>query len=470
MKVYKAIITFLLCFICTQYSGFAQGLYQENRRQGIQLYNNQKYDDAITRFNLAKAAPDKPAQNDIDEWIRKCNQAKQRISDERARQETAERQRLAEQRERERQENARREQERQRQERENANARKAYMDITSMTFGNVKKDGTVINSHGSTLYASDLRYLQPKITYNGVASESKSITLYWKIINPDGSINRNTSTSPSGYTSSNSYTVYPGTGKTITLLGWGNENGGTYNPGTYYFELYYNGNLIHRQSVAIQKKPGEATYLRVDNKTSVSTSFDWDGDTETFNVSTDADEWTTWGVPSWCSIENKTSTSFRIRCQANNSSSERSDYIKVKASDKEVRIDFKQAGKPGPSATVNNLWVDHNVFNGYVKGMKIHIDLNVENMKGRTVKFCVFFYLANNTTKLVGMWGNHICSSATSTSDYDNTHWSDWWIFVPYTNIFGAANANGRYSFDVEIQDTNGHCIGRKDNFQFYQY
>lgn len=138
------IILFILCIICTQYKGFAQGLYQENRKHGIQLYNNQKYDDAITRFKLAKDAPDKPAQNDIDEWIKKCNQTKQRIADERARQEAAERQR---------------------QERENANARKAYMDITSMTFGNVKKDLTIINSYGSTLYASDLRYLQPQITY-----------------------------------------------------------------------------------------------------------------------------------------------------------------------------------------------------------------------------------------------------------------------------------------------------------------
>lgn len=449
MKIYKIVIAFILCIVCAQNNCFAQSVYQENRKQGIQLYNNQKYDDAITRFNLAKSAPDKPDSNDIDEWIRKCKQAKQRIEEERERQERARQEQL-------------------RQERENANARKGYLEISRIQFANDSENGPLINEYGSTLYASEIKYLSAKAIISSLATSNRNITLYIKIYKPDETLLTGVS-SPSGYTYSISKTITPNS-TYLLLSGWGNKNGGSYKPGQYRYEVWYQNNKIYSTQFTLYKKPNEASYLTVDSKTSVSKTFDWNGDSETFYVSTDANEWTTWGAPSWCTIENKNSTSFTVRCQKNSSNSERADYMKVKAGDKEVRIDFKQKGKPEPSATINNLWVDYNVFNGYVKGMKIHINLNVENMKGRTVKFCVFFYLADNTTKLVGMWGNHISASVTSVSNSDNIRWDDWWIFVPYATIFSAANANGRYSLDVEIQDLNGHCIGRKDNFQFWQY
>lgn len=468
MKAFRLILVFILSFLFININCYAQSLYQENRKQGISLYNVQKYDDAITRFNLAKSAPDKPSQNDIDEWIKKCNQAKQRIADEIARQEEAERQRVAEQRERERQEQARQEQLRRERERESANARKGYMEISRVQFANGPGDGSITNDYGSTLYASDIKYLYAKAYIQSLTNTSRDLTLYVKIYKPDGTLMTGSS-SPSGYTNSFSKTI-TSSSTYVLLNGWGNKNGGTYTPGQYRYEIWYQNNKLYSTHVTLNRKANEATYLKVDSKTSVSTTFDWDGDSETFYVSTDADEWTTWGVPSWCSVENKSSSSFTLRCQANNSTSEKTDYMKIKAGDKEVRIDIKQRAKPGPSATVNNIWVDHNVFNGYIKGMKIHINVDVENMKGRTVKYCVFFYLEDNSTKLVNMWGNHISSSMTSNCPYESTNWNDWWIFVPYNNIFGAANATGRYSFDVEIQDTNGHALGRKDNFQFYQY
>jgi len=211
-------------------------------------------------------------------------------------------------------------------------------------------------------------------------------------------------------------------------------------------------------------------FLTVDGSAFDKTKhFSESGGRETYYVKTSDSSYETWGVPSWCSIENKSSSSFTLVCNKNTSTSSRSDYMKVKAAGKEIRIDITQDANSGPSATINKLWVDHNVFNGLVKGMKIHIDLNVEGMKGRTVKYCVFFYKEDNQTKLINMYGNHISSSATATSDYENCHWPDWWIFVPYTNIFGAANSNGRFSLDVEIQNANGKLLKRQENYQFYQ-
>lgn len=229
---------------------------------------------------------------------------------------------------------------------------------------------------------------------------------------------------------------------------------------------FYNGNSWTTFSFT----PGTEASLTVDGSTSDKTKhFAESGGRKTYYVKTNASSYETWGVPSWCSIENQTSSSFTLVCSRNTSTSRRSDYMKVKAAGKEIRIDITQDASSGPAATINKLWVDHNVYNGLVKGMKIHIDLNVEGMKGRTVKYCVFFYKEDNQTKLINMYGNHISSSATDTSDYENCHWSDWWIFVPYTNIFGAANSNGRFSLDVEIQNANGKLLKRQENYQFYQ-
>jgi len=341
------------------------------------------------------------------------------------------------------------------------------IQFISSSFGNTKKDNTIIDSYGSTLYASSIQYLCWRISYNGPSS-SQTKQCYIKYIKPDGSLMTGSS-SPEGYTTSKNITFSPGS-NTVKAAGWGNKNGTAYSAGTYRCELWFDGRKQYSASITLQKKQGEASYLTVDNKTAVSTSFSGSGGNETFYVSTDADSWTTWGIPSWCRVTDKTSTSFKLVCEANTSSSSRSDYMKIKAGDKEVRIDISQNPKPGPTATIENVWVDHNAWNGMVKGMKIHIKLRVAGYKGRTVKYCVFFYQSDNTTKLVNMYGNHISQSATSTSDYDDCTWNDWWIFVPYTNIFGARNATGRYSFDVEIQKTDGSLMTRNENNQFYQY
>ena len=217
--------------------------------------------------------------------------------------------------------------------------------------------------------------------------------------------------------------------------------------------------------------PGTEASLTVDGNTSDKTKyFSESGGRETYYVKTSASSYETWGVPSWCSIENKTSSSFTLVCDRNTSTSSRSDYMKVKAAGKEIRIDITQSGKKGPSAVINNLWVEHNVFNGMSKGMRIHINLTVNGMLGKTVKYCVFFYLSDNTTRLINMYGGHISSSATSRADYESCTWSDWWIFVPYQWLYAAANRSNYCSFDVEIQDLNRNLLVRNANTQFVLY
>lgn len=210
-------------------------------------------------------------------------------------------------------------------------------------------------------------------------------------------------------------------------------------------------------------------YLKVDGMATDRTiKFEASGGRKRYSVSTDARTYETWGVPAWCSIVDKTASGFTLACNRNYSSLPRNDYMLVKASGKEVRINIKQDAKSGPTVAINKIWVDHNVFNGAVKGMNVHVKMDVSGMKGQTIKYYVRFYQENNLTQLIDGNGNPIYAYQTSVVKYENSTYNDWSIFIPNSNIFSAVNSNGRFSLDVEIRDNNGKLLAKKENYQFH--
>ena len=87
-------------------------------------------------------------------------------------------------------------------------------------------------------------------------------------------------------------------------------------------------------------------YLKVDRTTSDKTIyFEETGGRVYYNVNTSDASYETWGVPTWCSIENKTASGFTLVCSKNISTTSRSDYMLIKAAGKQIRIDIKQNAK-----------------------------------------------------------------------------------------------------------------------------
>lgn len=211
--------------------------------------------------------------------------------------------------------------------------------ITSVSFANQMKDGTIINDYGSSLYEGDIQYVAPKLYYNGLYSNNQNVSLYYKIFYPTGSMMSGTS-SPLCFTSKQDVVIKPGSNY-LELNGYGSQSTTIYKAGTHKIEYWLDGEKIYETSFIVKKKEGVATFLTVDSKTAVSTSFSSSGGNETFYVKTDAGSWETWGVPSWCEITNKTATSFTIKCNSN-SGAKRTDWMKIKAGGKEVRIDITQ--------------------------------------------------------------------------------------------------------------------------------
>ena len=400
----------------------AQDCYNSTRQQGISCYNDGDYSIAIDCFEAAKLCPDRPAEDDLDTWISKCR-AKIKEAEERAAAEAE----------------ARRNQQQL--------ASKAYMDIRRLSFWNEDAD----NNRLEFGVAKDVRYLHASISYNGLSDVSKTLELGIKIIKPDGQLKRNNS-SPENYTFTQNVTVTPGE-NVMNLLGYGSKGGGTYVPGTYRYEVWYNGKKLYAQNFTLAGTPG-ATALTVDRKTALTVSLDEDGGYRSFSVNTDGDSYDVTLLPSWCSVTDKTETAFTIKYEANNSGSSRSDWFRVDSGDQKVRIDVSQDAS-GPSAEIENLWVDHNYYYDNRKGMMIHVHMSVYDMKGLSGRVSAYFYYGGDSeTALVDYNQSYrtedgkVSVGDNYTATYEASEWKDFWIFMPYDELH---LSKGHYELKFQV-------------------
>ena len=132
-----------------------------------------------------------------------------------------------------------------------------YITITQLRVGNSNYDGDMLTSYGGTLYSDEMRYATPKITYN-CSRAASDITLYTKIYKPDGSLMTGSS-SPSGYTTSDDADFETGTGNTLELPGWGNNDHSNYPKGTYRWELWYKSKRIFSASFYVYESTTTTT-------------------------------------------------------------------------------------------------------------------------------------------------------------------------------------------------------------------
>lgn len=121
-----------------------------------------------------------------------------------------------------------------------------YMEITGISFGNTDNAGSIIDDYGADMYASEIKYLTPKVFYKGLSNTDKNITLYVKILKDDSSV-MSGKISPRGYTFKDDVKVECGNGKSFALSGWGDNNGKIYSAGQYKYEIWYNGNILFQK-------------------------------------------------------------------------------------------------------------------------------------------------------------------------------------------------------------------------------
>ena len=161
--------------------------------------------------------------------------------------------------------------------------------------------------------------------------------------------------------------------------------------------------------------------------------------------------------------------SLTVKINANSSTESRSDYFNVKTTDGSIikQIQLSQSGKSSTStysnasATIQKVWVDHNVYQNNQKGMKIHVKFDAYNVYNHQIKVCVYFYYKNGDA-LKGINGSEYITSSgkvtvqtTSTANYTNTTWNDFTLFMPYSYLNMASGCK-----DLSLE---GH-VGILDN------
>lgn len=312
----------------------------------------------------------------------------------------------------------------------------------------------------ASIYASDIARLQFYITY----STSKSVSLTYRLSTATQTFENDES--PQGYTWSMELPV--GTNKTY-IHNWGWSSKGNYKPGVYKYEIFKDGKSIYTKTFSLFRKNGETSFLTVDNKTALSTTFSSEGGIETYYVNTDGDSYEIDYLPSWCTLVNKGESSFAIRCEENRSSS-RSDWFRVTSGEKKVKINVTQdANEHIVTGNIEQIWVEHNVaqYIGFqlVSGMKIHVKFTVNNMLHKAGNIQAYFS-AQDGNKLIDYNGlyrspdGQVSVNGSFNPNYQNAIYNDYVLFMPYSELHCGRGTN-YLMFHVEVfEKTSGTWRG----------
>lgn len=120
--------------------------------------------------------------------------------------------------------------------------------ISDIEIANVTYNGDIETNYGNTLYSSRTMYLKPRIKYYGISSGNKTLKVKW--YNPNGTLKTGTS-SPSGFSQSESCYIYSGSDNSYSLNGWGNSTRGHWNAGNYRIEIWYGNTCLKSKSFTI---------------------------------------------------------------------------------------------------------------------------------------------------------------------------------------------------------------------------
>lgn len=194
-----------------------------------------------------------------------------------------------------------------------------------------------------------------------------------------------------------------------------------------------------------------------------SLSFPSYGGSETINVNCSG----SWNVSvnpnNWGHLI-RNGNSLTLRVDANNSTSNRTDYFCVKCGSKEIRINVSQSGSSSSANSYSNtkvtgrvtkVWVDHNVNDGYGnKGMKIHVKFDINGMLNRTGRAVAYFYNSNgsalrDSNSSYRTTNGNVSVGQDFVPNYANCTFNDLTMFIPYTELHLTRNTSCYFTVSI---------------------
>lgn len=134
------------------------------------------------------------------------------------------------------------------------------------------------------------------------------------------------------------------------------------------------------------------------------------------------------------------------------------------------------------SATIEQVWVDHNVTENGQKGMRIHTKVNVHNYRTRTFCMAVIHYFEYASGgPLLGDTPNYCIPMNdgrsqvvaeyrfTATPGWDHTLYNDIWRFIPYDALHSYGSQ--KLCFHTFVHDyTSGRFIQEEKKVSYFDY
>lgn len=160
----------------------------------------------------------------------------------------------------------------------------------------------------------------------------------------------------------------------------------------------------------------------------------------------------------------------KVEISANSATSSRTDYFYIKTADgsKTQKISLTQYGKTSASsynayATIHKAWIEYNVYENGVKGMRVHVKFDAYGVLKHKVGIVLHFSnaageeLKDYNGKYVDT-GGKVAHSDNTTALYTNTTWNDFTLFFPYSELHissGSKNINLTAEIGVYDWTTN---------------
>lgn len=134
------------------------------------------------------------------------------------------------------------------------------------------------------------------------------------------------------------------------------------------------------------------------------------------------------------------------------------------------------------SVYINDCWLEHGVYVNNVKGMKIHCNLGIDNMRGKTLCVIAYFAYDYNEDERVPIKSrtgnakyksinNEICTGDYAYAKYDETYWDDFILFMPYYELGVAISESTSLCCVISVQSKSGvpYAVSEVMTFDFYK-
>lgn len=183
------------------------------------------------------------------------------------------------------------------------------------------------------------------------------------------------------------------------------------------------------------------------NVSPINATFPSSGGSENIHIDTNSEWSISVNTNSWGHLT-RHGNQLILKVDQNTSSSQRTDYFKIKAGNIERTINITQAAVSNSSynsnrvtGSIRNIWVDHNVTDSYGNyGMRIHVKFDINGMLNRTGLVAAYFYNSNgnalrDTNSSYRTTDGNVATHVNFTPNYENCTFNDLSIFMPYSEL-----------------------------------